>query len=283
MENKVIIQDYAQMDRALKDERNYILNIVKQIKKTGCTVLIIQKSILRDATNDLALHFLAKMKILVVPDVERDDIEFVCRSVGCRPAASLDHFVAESLGTADLVEELATSDGKIVKITGVPNPGHAVTVLVRGSNKMVIEEAERSIHDALCVTRCLVKKRAMIAGGGAPEIDMALRLQQKSHTLASGIEQHCWRAFADALEIVPYTLAENAGLNAIETVTELRKRHAAGEKTAGINVRKGTITNILEENVIQPLLVSSSVVSLATETVRSILKIDDVVNAAHRI
>lgn len=283
MENKVIIQDYAQMDRALKDERNYILNIVKHIKKAGCSVLLIQKSILRDATNDLALHFLAKSKIMVIHDVEREDIEFVCKVTGCRPAASLDHFTPEVLGSADLVEEIPTPSGKIVKITGVPNPGKGVSILVRGSNKLVIDEADRSIHDALCVIRCLVKKRALIAGGGAPEIEMALRLQQKSHSLASGMEQYCWRAFADALEVVPYTLAENAGLNAIETVTELRNRHAAGEKTAGINVRKSAITNILDENVVQPLLVSQSAISLATETIRSILKIDDVVNAAHRV
>ena len=238
MENKVIIQDYTQMDRALKDERNYILNICKGIKKSGCNVLLIQKSILRDATNDLALHFLAKMKIMVITDIEREDIEFICKVIGCRPAASLDHFTPETLGTADLVEEMPTASGRICKITGVPNPGKGVSILVRGSNKLVIDEADRSIHDALCVIRCLVKKKALIAGGGAPEIEMALRLQQKSHTLASGMEQYCWRAYADGLEVVPYTLAENAGLNAIETVTELRNRHAAGEKTAGINVRK---------------------------------------------
>nr|KAF6307672.1 chaperonin containing TCP1 subunit 4 [Myotis myotis] len=224
MDNQIVVSDYVQMDRVLREERAYILNLVKQIKKTGCNVLLIQKSILRDALSDLALHFLNKMKI-----------------------------------------------------TGCASPAKTVTIVVRGSNKLVIEEAERSIHDALCVIRCLVKNRALIAGGGAPEIELALRLTEYSRTL-SGMESYCVRAFADAMEVIPSTLAENAGLNPISTVTELRNRHAQGEKTTGINVRKGGISNILEELVVQPLLVSVSALTLATETVRSILKIDDVVN-----
>ena len=120
------------------------------------------------------------------------------------------------------------------------------------------------------------KKRGLIAGGGAPEIELSLRLMEYAQTLA-GMEQYCFRAFAEALEVVPFTLAENAGLNPIATVTELRNRHAQGERTSGINVRKGAITNILDESVVQPLLVSISAIHLAAETVRSILKIDDIV------
>lgn len=277
MENQVVVSDYTQMDRVLREERQYILNIVKQIKKAGCNVLLIQKSILRDAVNDLALHFLAKMKIMVLRDIEREDIEFICKTVGCRPVASVDHFTAENLGSADLVEEVQAGEGKIVKMTGIANAGKTVSVVVRGSNKLVLEEADRSIHDALCVIRCLVKNRALIAGGGAPEIELSLRLVQYANTI-TGVEQYCFRQFAEALEIIPFTLAENAGLNPISTVTDLRNRHAQGEKTTGINVRKGAITNILEENVVQPLLVSTSAVHLASETVRSILKIDDIVN-----
>lgn len=277
MENQVIVSDYSQMDRVLRDERQYILNIVKQIKKVGCNVLLIQKSILRDGVSDLALHFLAKMKIMVVKDVEREDIEFVCKTLGCRPIASVDHFQAEMLGSAELVEEVPTGDSKIVKVTGIQNPGRTITILVRGSNKLILEEAERSIHDALCVIRCLVKKRALIAGGGAPEIELSFQLAEYAQTL-TGMEQYCFRAFAEAMDIIPFTLSENAGLNPIATVTELRNRHAQGDRTFGINVRKGAITNILEENVIQPLLVSTSAIHLAAETVRSILKIDDIVN-----
>eukprot|EP01137_Pigoraptor_chileana_P023695 Opistho-2@90425 len=278
MENTVIVSDYSQMDRVLREERQYILELVKKIKKAGCNVLLVQKSILRDAVNDLALHFLAKMKIMVITEIERDEIEFICKTIGCKPIASVDHFHPEKLGSAELVEEVTAGEAKIVKVTGVPPGARTVSIVVRGSNKLVLEEAHRSIHDALCVIRCLVKKRALIAGGGAPEIQVAVELGQFAQTLG-GMEAYCVRAFAEALEVVPYTLAENAGLNPIGVVTELRNKHAQGEKTAGINVRKGAITNILEENVIQPLLVCTSAITLAAETVRSILKIDDIVGA----
>ncbi|XP_012060230.1 PREDICTED: T-complex protein 1 subunit delta [Atta cephalotes] len=277
MDHNVIVSDYAAMDRVLKEERAYILNIVKQIKKTGCNVLLVQKSVLRDAVSDLAIHFLDKIKVMVIKDVEREDIPFVCKTLGCRPIASLDHFVPENLVNAELCEEVQTGNSKFVKITGIQNHGKTVTVLVRGSNKLVLEEAGRSLHDALCVIRCLVKQRALIAGGGAPEIELALKLGEYAVTLG-GVNAYCIKAFANALEVIPSTLAENAGLNPIATVIGLRSRHAKGEVTAGINVRKGAITNILEENVIQPLLVSTSSITLASETVRSILKIDDIVN-----
>jgi T-complex protein 1 subunit delta len=163
---------------------------------------------------------------------------------------------------------------KVIKMTGVPNAGRTMSMLVRGSNKLVLDEAERSIHDALCVVRSLVKKKFLIAGGGAPEIEMAMQLGHWAKTL-TGMHAVCVKSFAEALEIIPYTLAENAGMNPIAIVTELRKRHAEGHRTAGINVRKSIISDILEENVLQPLLVSTSEIALATETVRMILKIDD--------
>merc|ERR1712025_426806 len=277
MDNQVVVSDYAAMDRVLREERAYLLNIVKQIKKAGCNVLLIQKSILRDALSDLATHFFDKMKIMVVKDIEREDVEFLCKTLGCRPIASLDHFTAENMASAELVEEVQTGSSKCVKITGMATPGRTCSVIIRGSNKLMIEEADRSLHDALCVIRCLIKKRCLIAGGGAPEIELSMQLSEYANSL-TGVEQYCFRSFAEALEVIPFTLADNAGLNPISTVTELRARHATGEKTAGINVRKGAITNILEENVVQPLLVSTSAVQLAAETVRSILKIDDIVN-----
>ncbi|KAL1139771.1 hypothetical protein AAG570_006748, partial [Ranatra chinensis] len=266
MDHNVVVSDYAAMDRVLKEERAYILNIVKQIKKAGCNLLLIQKSILRDAISDLAIHFMDKLNIMVIKDVEREDIDFICKTLGCRPIASLDHFVAENLVNAELAE-----------VTGIQNAGRTATILVRGSNKLVLEEAERSIHDALCVVRCLVRKKALIAGGGAPETELSLQLAQFAQA-TGGVQSYCLKAFASALEVIPFTLAENAGLNPIATVTDLRNRHAQGEKTTGINVRKGAITNILEENVVQPLLVTTSAITLATETVRSILKIDDIVS-----
>jgi T-complex protein 1 subunit delta len=279
MDNSVVVSDYTQMDKILRDERKYILGLCKQIQKSGCNVLLVQKSVLRDAVNDLSLHFLSKMKIMVVSDVERDDIEFISKTLGCKPVAHVDHFTAEKLGTAALASESSVGGGqKVIKITGVANPGRTVSVLVRGSNKLVVDETERSIHDSLCVVRSIVKKRALIVGGGAPEIEVAQTLNAWAKTL-TGMQQYCVRAYADAMEVIPYTLAENAGLNPIVIVTELRRLHAEGHKTAGINVRKGTITDMVEENVVQPLLVSTSALTLATETCRMILKVDDMVPA----
>lgn len=276
MENAVVVDDYQQIDRILKEERKYILKLIKPIIKSGCKVLLIQKSILRDAVNDLSLHYLAKKGIMVMKDIERSDIEFIANSIGCTPVADPEGFNASKLGEAKLVEEVNTASGSVVKMLGVKNSGKTVSVLVRGSNRLMIDEADRSVHDALCVVRCLVKCRFLIAGGGAPETELALALAKYGESLG-GPHGYCIKEYARALEIVPYTLSENAGLNPISIVAELRRQHIAGNKTAGINVRKGCITDILEENVLQPLLVNSSALKLASECVRMMLKIDDIV------
>jgi len=277
MENQVVIDEYSKMDRILKEERQYILEMCKSIKKTGCNVLLIQKSILRDAVGNLSLHFLAKMNVMVIKDIERDDIEFISKTTGAIPIASIEGFSAAKLGSAKLVEEVSTGEGKVVKVTGVPNAGKTVSILVLGSNKLVVDEADRSIHDALCVIRSIVKQKFLLVGGGAPEVELALRLEAKAKTLA-GADSYCYRAFSEALQIIPYTLAENAGLNPIDIVTQLRNKHANGEVTAGINIRKNTITDLAVENVVQPMLVTSSAIKLATETVCLILKIDDMIS-----
>lgn len=273
LDNQVLISDYTAMDRVFREERQYILNLCKQIKKAGCNVLLIQKSILRDAVNDLSLHILSKMKIMVITDIERDEIEFVCKTLGCKPVAHVNDFTAEKLGSADIVED--TNNGTMTRMSGVSSPDKTASIVIHASNKMTLDEAERSFHDALCVIRCLVKERALIAGGGAVEIEMSNRLRDKALEM-TGVHAHCFNEFADALEIVPLTLAENAGLSPISVVTELRNRHHKGDKYAGINVKKGVICNSEEENVLQPLLVTTSAISLAAETVASIMKIDDV-------
>ncbi|KAH8917787.1 T-complex protein 1 [Atractiella rhizophila] len=274
MDNQVHISNYRQIDKHIQEERKYLLNLCSVIKKAGCNVLLIQKSILRDAVNDLSLNFLSRLKIAVVKDIERDEIEFLCKTLGCKPIADIEQFTADKLAEADLFEETEENGTKLARISGIKNGGKTCSILCSGANSLVLDESERSIHDALCVVRCLVKKGALIAGGGAPEIHMSRLLSQHAHSV-KGIESYCFQAYSDALEIIPATLAENAGLNPIAIVTELRNRHSNGEKTAGINVRKGLITNILEENVLQPLLVTTSAIQLATETVGLLLKIDD--------
>jgi T-complex protein 1 subunit delta len=279
MESNIQVRDYAQMDRLLREERTIIAKMVKQVAKTGCNVLLVQKSILRDATTDLSLDFCAKAKILVVRDIERDDIEFISKMLGIEAAASIDTFTPDKLGNVDLVWEdnLGSDLGTLVRFTGLKSSkGGCVSILVRASNQLLLDETERSIHDALCVVRSLVKKKALIPGGGAPEMEVSQKLQIWARSIG-GISAVCIEHYAEALELVPYTLAENAGMQPVEIVTKLRAAHAAGDKYAGINVRKGCISNIFDEQVVQPLLVSTSSIKMATETVRMILKIDDIV------
>ena len=163
MDHTVIVNEYRQMDRIVREQSKYLLDLVKRIKKAGCNVLLIQKSILRDAVTDLSLSFLAKLKIGVVKEVERDEIEFLSKSLGCKPIADIDGFTEDKMGYAELVDEVEVQGVKVIKISGVRNPGRTVSVLCMGSNSLVLEETERSLHDALCVVRCLVKKRCVVA------------------------------------------------------------------------------------------------------------------------
>lgn len=276
-ENNIVVNDYRQMDKILKEERVYLLNMCKKIKKAKCNVLLIQKSILRDAVNDLALHFLSKLGIMVVKDIEREEIEFLANSLGCKPISDIELFTEDRLGTADLIEEIDSDGSKVVQISGIKsaNARPTVSVIIRGANNMILDETERSLHDALCVIRCLVKERALIAGGGAPEIEISRRIVKESRAM-EGVEAYIWQEFAQALEVIPTTLAENAGLNSIKVLTELRARHELGEVNEGISVRRSGTTNTYEEHILQPVLVSTSAITLATECVKSILRIDDI-------
>jgi T-complex protein 1 subunit delta len=287
MENQIVVNDYRQMDKILKEERTYLLNMVKKIKKAKCNVLFVQKSILRDAVNDLSLHFLHKLGIMAVKDIERDEVEFICKSTGCKPIADIDSFTEDKLGTADLVEEVSNLGSRYVRVSGVkltnPNAPKTVSIVARGANTLILDEAERSLHDAMCVIRCLVKKRALLPGGGAPEMAVSTQLSQDAIT-SQYPDSICFKAFADALEIVPVTLAENAGLNSIKVVTELRARHAKGETNVGVSIKRGGVgvmgggdeKSSSGEGVMQPLLVSTSAFELASETVKMILRIDDI-------
>jgi T-complex protein 1 subunit delta len=209
------------------------------------------------------------------------ELEIDCRanagqSTGCKPIADIDSFTEDKLGSADLVEEVQASGARYVKVSGVKSIVNTVSIVCRGANNLILDETERSLHDAHCAIRSLVKKKALLAGGGAPEIEIAHQLSLKAREL-SGTEAICWKAFADAMEVIPTTLAENAGLNSIKVVTELRHRHAQDQKNAGISIKSGGVKNdISEENVLQPLLVSTSAIELAAETVKMILRIDDI-------
>lgn len=298
MDNTVIVQDYAAMDRILREERKYILQQCKVIKKSGCNVLLIQKSILRDAYNELSLHFLAKMDIMVVTDIERNDIDFICRTLGCIPISQSDQMTSDKLGTAEYVSDVFMEGGsnKVVKFIGCnkegnhnkkdSNNGHGssspnrptMTILLRGSNEYVLSEASRSLHDAQCVVRSLIRQRAIVPGGGCCEVYVSYKLNEYSKTL-TGMDSYCYKAFADALEVIPYTLAENTGMKPIDVITQLRTEHAINHNIhSGINVVSSNICkNMFDINVVQPLLVSTCAIQLATETVAMIMKIDDLI------
>ena len=273
MESQVVLNDYHQMDRVQREQRAYIIKIVNAIAKTGANVVLLQKSVLRDAITDTAHMYLQKKGILVVKDIERDEVDFVCRTLGCKPIASVEGLSADKLGHADEVKEVATTGGAIVKITGLKQVAKTVTVLLRGSNELMIGEAERSLHDALCVIRSLVYERSLLPGGGASEVEMAVKLAKKADEIGGEIG-HCIREFALSLDIVPYTLAENAGLAPLDVVTQMREAHSAGKKNWGVSIHGPA--DMVQENVLQPFLVTKSAISFASETVRMILKVDDI-------
>ena len=279
VESQIAVSDYTQIDRILKEERKYMLELVKKISNSGANVVLIQKSILRDAVNELALHFLAKKRIMVVRDIERTDVEFICKTLNCTPIAHPDYLLAEKLGAAESAEEVTLSNGEKLFRINVSNAPTA-TILLRGSSQLVLDEAERSAHDALCVIRSLVKNKGIVGGGGSIEIEMARALEARADHEQRGTLSLVLRAYASALEVIPFVLAENGGLNALKVVTEMRNKHKKGLPFCGIKARTGTIVDdTLEHKIMQPALVNISALTLATEVTRMILKIDDILQS----
>lgn len=282
MDNNIQVNDYSQIDRLLKEERRYIFRLVKKIAASGANVVLVQKSVLRDSVSDLALHYLAKKKIMVVRNIERTDVEHICKTINCTPVAHIDQLTPEKLGTAMIAEDHTLSDGArifrvLLEDTAKPP---TVTMLLRGSNNLVLDEAERSIHDGLCVVRSLVKKKAIIPGGGAIEIEIWRALEDYSNTLESGPISMVVREFAEAMEVIPFTLAENCGINPMKTVTELRNRHKNGQIYSGLKAKNGKLVeNCLDHKIMQPALVTISALTLATEVTKMILKIDDILSS----
>ncbi|GKT22884.1 T-complex protein 1 subunit delta [Aduncisulcus paluster] len=289
MDSSVVVSTAADIDRMVREEYAYIRKICTAIIKAKCNVLLIQKSITRTAIDNQALGFFKKYNskrvkagkpgILVVSDIERNEIEFISRTCGCTPVATIEEFTSEKLGSADLAVRAKSGT---VRITGCrpTTPAFTTSVLIRGPHADLLDEIERSLHDAMCVIRCFVKMPFMLPGGGAAEVELTRQLQKKSLDM-TGIERYAMRAYADAFEVIPLTLAENAGLNAMATLAKIRSVHKEGGNSAGIEAKTGEIRDMFDEDlrVFQPLLVTSSAVKLATETVRTILKISDIVLA----
>ncbi|MEM2964587.1 MAG: thermosome subunit beta [Candidatus Bathyarchaeia archaeon] len=273
MDAKINIESPDQMNAFLQEEENMLRNMVEKIAGSGANVVLCQKGI-----DDVAQHFLAKKGILAVRRVKESDMDKLAKATGGKIVTNIDDLTSKDLGEAELVEERKVADDKMTFVEGCKNP-RAVTILVRGGTERIVDEAERAIHDALCVVRDVVRDPRIVAGGGAPEAETARRIREHAETLA-GKEQLAVQAFADALEAIPLTLAENSGLDPIDTITELRARHDKGEVWAGIDPFGGKVEDMAKKDVYEPLAVKVQVVKSASEAATMILKIDDVIAAS---
>jgi len=267
---KINIETPEQMESFLREEENMLRDMVEKVKKAGANVVVCQKGI-----DDMAQHFLAKEGILAVRRAKKSDMEKLAKATGGRVATSLEGFISKDLGYAELVEERKIGDDKMTFIEGCKNP-RSVAILVRGGTERIVDEAERSIHDALCVVRDVVQEPKVLAGGGAPELEISRALRSYAQSLP-GKEQLAVQGFADAIEAVPVTLGENAGLDPIDILSELRARHEKGETWAGIEVHEGKVKDMKKLEVYDPLAVKKQAIKSATEAATMILKIDDVI------
>ena len=267
---KINIESPEQMDAFLKQEESMLKEMVEKLISKGANVVLCQKGI-----DDLIQHFLARKDVLAVRRVKKSDMEKLARATGGKVVTNLDDLAKRDLGYAKLVEQRKIADDKMTFIEGCKD-ARSVTILIRGGTERIVDEAERSIHDALCVVRDVVKEPKIMAGGGAPELEVARLLREYGETLP-GREQLAVAQFSEALESVPTTLAENAGLDPIDIISELRARHDKGEIWAGVEVHDGKVRDMKEVGVFEPLVVKKQIIKSATEAASMILKIDDII------
>jgi thermosome len=269
---KINIESPEQMDAFLKQEENMIKDMVEKLVAKGANVILCQKGI-----DDLAQHFLSRKKILAVRRVKKSDMEALAKATGGQVVTSLNELSKKDLGYAQLVEERKIGDDKMTFIEGCKNP-LAVTILIRGGTERIVAEAERSLHDALCVVGDVVEEPKILAGGGAPEMEVAKVLKEYAESLP-GREQLAVMQFAEALEAIPTTLAENAGLDPIDIISELRANHEKGKVWAGVDVNAGKVGDMEKAGVFEPIAVKKQIIKSCSEAASLILKIDDVIGS----
>ncbi|MEM0376777.1 MAG: thermosome subunit alpha [Thermofilum sp.] len=269
---KINITSPDQLKLFLDEETEILRRKIEKIKEAGATVVFCQKGI-----DDVAQYYLAKAGILAVRRVKKSDMEKLARATGAKILTRVEDISPEALGFAKLVEERKVADEKMVFVEGCPNP-KSVTILVRGGADHIVDEAERAIHDALSVVRNVIREPAVVAGGGAVEMEVAMKLREFARTLPSK-EQLAVLRYAEAVESVVSILAQNAGAEPIDILTELRRLHAKGEKWSGINSYTAKVENMWNANVLEPALVKKQVFKSATEAAIMILRIDDVIAA----
>jgi thermosome len=269
---KINIESPEQMKAFLDEEAKMLKAMVDKIVKAGANVVVCQKGI-----DDLAQHYLAKQGILAVRRVKESDMEKTAKATAAKIVTNIDELTSDDLGSAKLVEERKIGEDKWTFIEECKNP-RSLTILIRGGTEKVVDEAERSVHDALSVVRDVVIKPKVVAGGGAPEVEVAAQLKRWAEKM-SGREQLAAQKFAEALEVIPITLAENAGLDPIDIIVELRSKHEKNDPWVGVDVIEGKVKDMEKLNVYEPLSVKEQIIKSASEAASMILRIDDVVAA----
>jgi archaeal chaperonin len=267
---KINISSPDQMKMFLEEENKMLKGMVDKIIGIGANVVICQKGI-----DDIAQHYLAKANILTVRRVKESDMTKLSRATGASIVTNIEDLTAKDLGFADVVEERKVETDKWVFIEGCKHP-KSVTILIRGGSQRVVDEADRSIHDALMVTKDVIEKPLIVAGGGAPEAYAASKIRDWVSTL-TGREQLAAEKYAESLEIIPLTLAQNAGMDPIDAMTDLRAKQSRGSKWTGIDVRSAKIADISKLEILEPLSVKEQIIKSATEAASMILRIDDVI------
>jgi len=269
---EIQIKTPDQLQSFLDQEEQMLHDMVNKVIDSGANVVFVQKGI-----DDIAQHYLAKAGVYAARRVKKSDMEKLSRATGAKILTSLKEIGESDLGKAGLVEEKKIGDEAMTYVTECHNP-RSVSIILRGGTEHVVDEAERALHDALRVVGVAIEDEKLVAGGGSPEIELALRLREYSATL-SGREQLAVSKFAEALEVIPRSLAENAGLDPINMIAEMRSQHEKGKKTAGLNVFTGKVVDMLKEGVVEPLRVKTQAITSATEAATMILRIDDVLSS----
>jgi len=267
---KINISRPDQVQAFLDEDEQMVHTMANKVVASGATVVFCQKGI-----DDVAQHYLTKAGIFAVRRVKKSDIENLARATGATIVNSIDVITPADLGTAGLVEEKKLSGQEMIYVSECKNP-KAVSIILRGGSEHVIDELERGMHDALMVVSDVVKDKKIVAGGGAPEIELSLQLRRYASTVGGRI-QLAIEAFASALEIIPRSLAGNAGLDSIDMIVAIRAAHEAGNRTFGLDVYEGKPVDMLKAGVVEPLRVKTQAIMSAAEAAVMILRIDDVI------
>ena len=270
MSAEIRINDPTQMQMFLEEENRMIKTMVEKVHAIGANVVICQKGI-----DDMAQHFLSKHGILAVRRVKESDMTKLAKATGARITSNIDDISEKDLGAANLVQQKKVESDKWVFIEGCKNP-QSVTLLIRGGSQRVVDEVDRSIHDSLMVVKDVIEKPEIVAGGGAPEAVLASFLKDWSERF-EGRQQLAINKFAEALEVIPLTIAENAGMDPIDTMVKLRARQSEGKKWTGIDAKEGRVADMLSKNIVEPVVVKEQIIKSATEAASMILRIDDVI------